>query len=74
MTPSGLIAFLNAIRVGEFDVIRVKLRQAVEACVALREPGLAELLKEAEGSLDRADLKTYRMRLETVIARLGHLR
>lgn len=74
MDPSKLIAHLNAIRVGDIDIIRVKLAQAVEACDALPAPELAELLKEAERALGHADLRLYRKRLETVIARLGHLR
>ena len=74
MNTSQLIAFLNAIHVGEFDSIRAKLLQAGQACDELGQPELATLLKEAESALGQADLKTYRKRVATVIARLGHLR
>jgi hypothetical protein len=69
-----LIALLNAINVGELDGIRARLSQAREACIAMKQQELAEKLSEAETALFEADLKTYRKRIETVIARLGHLR
>jgi hypothetical protein len=74
MDTSQLIAALNSINVGELDGVRVKLNEARQACVALQQEELANKLTEAEGALLQADLGTYRKRLETVIARLGHLR
>jgi hypothetical protein len=74
MDTSQLIAYLNAINVGEMDGIRAKLAKAKQACHELDHSGLAALLQEAEDALGRADLKTYRKRVETVVARLGHLR
>ena len=74
MNPSQLIAFLNAIGVGEMDGIRAKLERAREACRALEQSELADKLTEAETALTQADLRTYRKRLEAVVARLGHLR
>jgi hypothetical protein len=74
LDASRLIAFLNAINVGELDGIRAKLAQAREACVALEQAELAARLVEAEEALFAADMKTYRKRIETVISRLGHLR
>lgn len=74
MNTSQLIAFLNAIEVGQMDSIRAKLDEARKACVAMDEAELAGKLGEAAEALARADLKTYRRRIETVIARLGHLR
>jgi len=74
MDTSQLIAFLNALNVGELDSIRGKLTQAEEACREMGQESLAEMLNDAHGALGRADLKTYRKRGETVIARLGHLR
>ena len=71
---SQLIAFLNAINVGELDGIRAKLAQAREACIALEQGDLAGKLTEAEKALFEADMTTYRKRIETVIARLGHIR
>ena len=69
-----LIAFLNSINVGEMATIRHKLDEARLACLAIRQDELAVKLAEAETALFRADLKTYRKRLETVVSRLGHLR
>ena len=74
MDPGKLISHLNAIAVGDLDVIRAKLRQAREACVEIRQPELADKLREAADALDRADMKTYRKRVETVVSRLGHIR
>ena len=74
MNPSTLIAYLNAIDVGEMGGIRAKLARAREACDQLDQQDLAARLVEAEAALFQADLRTYRKRLETVIARLGHLR
>jgi len=74
MSASQLMAYLNAINVGELDGIQAKLDQARKACVELQQAGLAETLEEAESALHQADLKTYRKRVETVISRLGHIR
>ncbi len=74
MNTSQLIAFLNAIEVGQTDSIRAKLDEARKACVAMEQVELADKLGEATEALSRADIKTYRRRIETVIARLGHLR
>jgi len=72
--PSRIIAALHALRFGELDTIRGKLAEARRACLDLEQADLAERLAEAEDALDRVDLKTYRKRVETVIARLGHLK
>ena len=69
-----LIAYLNAIDVGELEGIRGKLGQAREVCNELDLADLAELLAEAERALFGADLKTYRKRVATVVSRLGHLK
>lgn len=74
MDASQLIAYLNAIDVGEMEGIRFKLARARQECVALDQDDLAVKLAEAESALDSADLRTYRKRIETVIAKLGHLR
>ena len=42
--------------------------------VGLALPALAVMLEEADAALGSADMKVFRKRLETVIARLGHLR
>ena len=73
-TPSQLIAFLNAIEVGEVNGIHDKIELARQACLELDLPDLADKLAEAGDALRAADMKTYRKRIETVIARLGHLR
>ena len=74
MDPGRLIAILNAINVGELDLLRGKLEEARAGCLELGQGELAGLLKEAMESLSRGDLRTYRKRVETVVARLGHLR
>lgn len=74
MNASQLIAALNSINVGELDGVRAKLEEARLACSGLQQEELASMLTEAESALMRADLETYRKRIETVIARLGHLR
>ena len=74
MDTSKLIAFLNAINVGELGSIRGKLAQAEEACRQMDQAHLGDLLNEAATALAGADLKTYRKRVETVVAKLGHLR
>ena len=74
MNTSQLMAFLNSINIGALDGIQGKLDQAKQACRKLDQQELAELLNEAGTALGRADMKTYRKRIETVVARLGHLR
>lgn len=74
MDYSKLIAALNALNVGELSGLRTKLAEAKQACVDLDQRDLADKLAEAEQALLRADLSTYRKRVETVIARMGHLR
>jgi len=72
--PSRIIALLNSLGVGEMESIRAKLDQARQACLALDRADLAERLDEALAALGRAEMKTYRKRVETVVSRLGHLR
>ena len=74
MNTTQLIALLNAIEFGQMESIRAKLEEAKEACVEIDQKELADKLSEATEALARADMKTYRRRIETVIARLGHLK
>lgn len=74
MNPSQLIAFLNAMTCGDLDSIAGKLKEALEACSDLGETGLASKLDEARTALLAGDLKTYRKRVATVVAGLGHVR
>jgi hypothetical protein len=74
MDSAKLIAYINAIRIGDLDGIRAKLDEARKACVELEQADLADKLTEASSALSQLDMKTYRKRLETVIARLGHLK
>ena len=74
MTPTQIIASLNALHLGELGLIGSKLDEARRACVELDQDSLAARLDEASDALRRADLLTYRKRVETVIAQLGHLR
>ena len=72
--PSKIIATLNSLHFGAMESIRSKLDQARADCVALEQVELAERLDEAASALGRADVKTYRKRVESVISQLGHLR
>ena len=72
--PSKIIAALNSLDVGELDVIRTKLDKARHACLDLDRADLAERLGDASKALDRAEMKTYRKRVASVISQLGHLR
>ncbi len=74
MTPSQLIAFLNAMSCGDLDSLATKLDEASRACVALDEDELGRKLTDARGALLDGDLKSYRKSVETVVARLGHLK
>ena len=72
--PTKIIATLNALNVGEMDLIRAKLDQARQACLELEQEELAARLGEASSALMKADVKTYRKRVESVISQLGHLK
>jgi len=74
MDATQLIAYLNALDRGEVDAIRAKLEQARQACIELDQTQLAEQLSHASRALADADTKRYRKCVETVIARLGHVR
>lgn len=74
MGPSQILATLNALGVGDLDLIRVRLDEAQQACLRLDLGELAAKLGEAKDALQQADMKTYRRRVETVVSRLGHLR
>ena len=74
MDTSQLIASLNSLHSGELSSIAAKLERARRACLELALQDLALRLEEAHAALQRADVKTYRKRVETVIAQLGHLR
>ena len=74
MNPSQLIAFVNAMSLGDLDALRAKLTPAREACLQLEQPELAAHLDEAASALRSGDARTYRRKLETVVSRLGHLR
>ena len=74
MNAAQLVVHLNALNVGEMDSVMIKLAKAREACVEIEQAELADKLDEAVEALQRADLKTYRKRVETVISRLGHIK
>ena len=74
MTPTQLISLLNSLTFGDLDAIRGKLDEAREGCASLGNADLVFLVDEARGALIAGDLKTYRKRVETAVARLGHLR
>lgn len=74
MTTSQLIAHLQGLTVGNLDVLRAKLDEGLAACRSLGHEEVAAVLDEALRSLAQGDLKTFRKRVETAVARLGHLR
>jgi predicted ATPase len=74
MTPTQIIASLNAITCGDLEGIRLRIEEARTACEAIGQPGLVDCLNDALAALASGDLRTYRKRIETTIARLGHLR
>jgi len=73
-TPSQVIALLNALTHGDLDAIRAKLAEARGACEQLGHDEVATIVAEAHGALTGGDLKTYRKKVETAVAKLGHLR
>lgn len=73
-TPSQVIAALNALTHGDLEAIRAKLLEARGACLSLGHEEVATLVAEAHGALSGGDLKTYRKKVETAVAKLGHLR
>lgn len=74
MTTSQLIAHLNGLTVGGLDSLTARIEAAIAACRALGHEAVAPILDEARESLRQGDLKTFRKRVETAVARLGHLR
>jgi hypothetical protein len=74
MEVEKLIAGLNALNLGELDGLRSRLAHLRQACCEIDQQELAAMLEEADAALEVADMKIYRKRLETVIARLGHLK
>jgi hypothetical protein len=73
-TPSQVIALLNALTQGDLDAIGAKLAEARGACLKLGHDEVASIVAEAHGALSGGDLKTYRRKVETAVAKLGHLR
>ena len=73
-TPTQVIALLNALSLGDLDAIRARLAEARGACERLGHDDVASLVAEARGALSGGDLKTYRKKVEAVVAKLGHLR
>ena len=69
-----MVNYLNAIEIGEMEGIRSKLAEARKACEGIEQAELARTLTEADNALQKADVKTFRKRLETVVAQLGHVK
>lgn len=74
MNPSQLIAHLNALSIGDIDLIAGKLGIASDACRELGQDDLAERLIEARTALEAANPKEFRRLVASVVSRLGHLR
>lgn len=74
MTPSQLIAFLNAMSFGDIVLLHAKLEEARTACLALGQAELVLRLAEARTALGEGDVRTFRKKIETVVSRLGHLK
>ncbi|HEX4825067.1 MAG TPA: hypothetical protein VFV19_12235 [Candidatus Polarisedimenticolaceae bacterium] len=73
-TPSQLIALLNALTLGDLDAIRARLAEAESVLEGLGHDEVASIVGEARTALSGGDLKTYKKRVATAIAKLGHLR
>ena len=73
-TPSQLIALLNALTFGDLDAIRTRLEEAQRALTGLGHDEVASIVGEARSALSGGDVKTYKKRIATAIAKLGHLR
>jgi hypothetical protein len=73
-TPTQLIALLNSLTFGDLDAIRARLDEARGALESLGHDEVATIVGDARAALCGGDLKTYRKRVETAIAKLGHLR
>lgn len=73
-TPAQLIALLNSLSFGDLDAIRAKLDEARGELVSLGHDDVAVIVSDARTALAGGDLKTYRKRVETAVAKLGHLR
>ena len=74
MTEKQLIAFLNALTLGDLASLLQKLDQAAGASAALGHEEITTILREARGALGGGDVRGYRRKLETAIARLGHVK
>ncbi len=74
MTAQQLIAFLNALTLGDRESLLAKLEEARAAVAALGHDDLAGTVGDARGALLAGDVKKYRKKVETAIARLGHLK
>jgi hypothetical protein len=73
-TPTQLIALLNSLTFGDLDAIRARLDEARGALESLGHDDVAAIVGDARAALAGGDLKTYRKRVETAVAKLGHLR
>jgi hypothetical protein len=65
---------LNSLTFGDLAALASKLDQARAACASLGHEGIADLVEEARAALSAGDLKTYRRKVETAVARLGHVK
>jgi hypothetical protein len=74
MSPSQLIAFLNALNLGDVSALGAKLEEASTECARLGHGDLSDQLTQARSALSLGDVRTYRKRIENVVSRLGHLR
>jgi hypothetical protein len=74
MNAQQLIALLNSLTFGDLAALASKLDQARAECAALGHGAIAEVVDEARAALTAGDLKTYRRKLETAVARLGHVK
>ncbi|MBZ5639240.1 MAG: hypothetical protein LAO51_10875 [Acidobacteriia bacterium] len=74
MNTQQLIAYLNALTFGDLAALGSKLEEARSACSALGHGEIAEVIEEADVALRGGDLKTYRRKLQTAVARLGHVK
>jgi hypothetical protein len=74
VTAQQIIAFLNSMTFGDVAALASKLDQARAECDGLGHAEIAAIVDEARAALREGDLKTYRRKIETAVARLGHVK
>jgi hypothetical protein len=70
----GILASLNALRLGEMSHLRAELARAEDALAGLGQADLAGRVAEARQALATGQIKEFRRAIANVTARLGHVK